>query len=314
MYINLGQTVIFGRILRHERKRPILKGGWQIPQKAFVLLRKNDPLRMAGATAFFTSFSLPFILIILIKLFGLVLNPGKLSDHLFRSLSYILGHPGVRQIRDTLQEFQGLATNGYIAAGGFVFLLFVVTTLFKVIKDSVNQLWEVQIIEGRLADTLLPRLRAILLIVLAGLFFLLDLGGEAFLVVVRDSIGGFGLGTGHVLYFMLRQLISFVIFTGWIAVLFLYLPDGRFSFGVTCRGALLTGALFTGGKFFLGWLLVSSNIKHLYGAAGSFVLVLLFLFYISLILYYGAAFTAAWAAYRQDPVRPASHARRNKAR
>ena len=99
---------------------------------------------MAGATAFFTSFSLPFILIILIQLFGLVLNPGKLSDHLFRSLSYILGHPGVRQIRDTLQGFQRLATNTYIAIGGFIFLLFVVTTLFKVIKDSINQLWEIQ--------------------------------------------------------------------------------------------------------------------------------------------------------------------------
>jgi membrane protein len=300
--------------LRHERKRPILKGVWQIPQKAFVLLRKNDPLRMAGATAFFTSFSLPFILIILIQLFGLVLNPGKLSDHLFRSLSYILGHPGVRQIRDTLQGFQRLATNAYIAVGGFVFLLFVVTTLFKVIKDSINQLWEVQITEGRLADTLLPRLRAILLIVLAGLLFLLDVAGEAFLVVLRDSMSGLGTGTGHVLYFVLQQLISFVIVTGWIAVLFLYLPDGRFSFGVTCTGALLTGALFTGGKFFLGWLLLSSNIKHLYGAAGSFVIVLLFLFYVSLILYYGAAFTAAWAAYRKDPVRPAAHGRRYKVR
>jgi membrane protein len=269
---------------------------------------------MAGATAFFTSFSLPFILIILIQLFGLVLNPGKLSDHLFRSLSYILGHPGVRQIKDTLQGFQRLATNTYIAVGGFIFLLFVVTTLFKVIKDSINQLWEVQITEGRLADTLLPRLRAILLILLAGLLFLLDLAGEAFLVVLRDNISGMGSGTGHVLYFILQQLISFVIVTGWIAILFLYLPDGRFSFGITCTGALLTGALFTGGKFFLGWVLLSSNIKRLYGAAGSFVIVLLFLFYVSLILYYGAAFTAAWAAYRQDPVRPAAHRRRYKVR
>jgi membrane protein len=296
--------------LRHEGKRPVLKGAWQIPQRAFILLRKNDPLRMAGATAFFTSFSLPFILIILIQLFGLVLNRGELSDHLFRSLAHILGYSGVRQIKDTLQGFQRLATNIYITIGGFIFLLFVVTTLFKVIKDSINQLWAVQTTGERLADTLLPRLRAILLIVLAGLFFLLNLAGETFLVVLRDSVSGLGFGAGHVLHFMFRQLISIVIVTGWIAVLFLYLPDGRFSFGVTCRGALLTGTLFTVGKFFLGWLLLSSNIKRLYGGAGSFVIVLLFLFYVSLILYYGAAFTATWAAYRKDPVRPAATARR----
>ncbi len=260
---------------------------------------------MAGATAFFTSFSLPFILIILIQLFGLVLNRGELSERLFRSLSHILGNPGVGQIRDTLQGFQKLATNTYIIVGGFIFLLFVVTTLFKVIKDSINQLWAVQTTGGRLADTLLPRLRAIVLIVLAGLLFLVDVAGGTFLMVLRHSIGELGTGAGHAVSFILRQLISFVIVTGWITVLFLYLPDGRFSFGVTCSGALLTGALFTGGKFLLGWLLVSSNIKRIYGSSGAFVIVLLFLFYVSLILYYGAAFTAAWAAYRKDPVRPA---------
>ncbi len=265
---------------------------------------------MAGATAFFTSFSLPFILIILIQLFGLVLNPGALSRHLFGSLSQVVGKPGEQAIRDTLRGFQRLATNGWIAIGGFIFLLFVVTTLFKVIKDSINQLWAVAPTGEKLADTLLPRLRSVLLILLMGVLFLVDMAGEGTLAILRHSITGLGPAAGSVIFYFLQQMISFVIITGWIISLFLYLPDGRFSFRVTLGGGILTGALFTVGKVFLGWLLVSSNIERVYGTSGAFVIVLLFVFYIALILYFGASFTAALAEYRKESVRPSGNASR----
>ncbi|HXO74828.1 MAG TPA: hypothetical protein VN824_06345, partial [Puia sp.] len=74
-------------------------------------MKKNDPLRMAGATAFFTSFSLPFILIILIQLFGLVLDRRELSQQMFKSLSEILGDSGQQQVRTISRGFRRLATN-----------------------------------------------------------------------------------------------------------------------------------------------------------------------------------------------------------
>ena len=122
---------------------------------------------MAGATAFFTSFSLPFILIILVQLFGLVLDRRELSQELFHSLASILGDPGGQQIREISRGFRRLAINWYVAMGGFVFLLFVVTTLFKVIKDSFHQLWQVKRTEGRWSVSLLPRLKAVALILLS---------------------------------------------------------------------------------------------------------------------------------------------------
>ena len=282
------------------------EANWQIPKKAFLLLKKNDPLRMAGATAFFTSFSLPFILIILIQLFGLVLDRHELSQQLFKGLSGILGDSGEQQVRAISRGFRRLATNWYIASGGFIFLLFVVTTLFKVIKDSINQLWDLHPSGEKLSESIMPRLWSIGLIVLAGVLFLVDLTLEGLLISLRHSIAGQSPLAASVLFFILRRLISLLVITSWILSLFLYLPDGRFSFRVTLRGAVLTGVLFTVGKFILGWLLVSSNIQRLYGTAGAFVIVLLFVFYIALILYYGAAFTAVLAGYRKESVRPAS--------
>src|ERR1700761_9774025 len=250
---------------------------------------------MAGATAFFTSFSLPFIIIILVQLFGLVLNRKELSQQLFHSLAAILGNPGEQQIREISRGFRRLATNGYVAAGGFVFLLFVVTTLFKVIKDSIHQLWQVEQTEGRWLAGLLPRLQSVGLILLIGILFLLDAAVEGLLAVVSYDVGGGDRHTVSTIFMVLQQVISFVIVSGWLLSVFRYLPDARFSLRVTWKGALLTSLLYAVGKMLLKWLLVSSNIQTIYGAAGAFVVVLLFVFYIAFILYYGVAFTAVLA-------------------
>jgi membrane protein len=283
------------------------KGTWQIPKKAFLLLKRNDPLRMAGATAFFTSFSLPFILIIFIQLFGLVLNRHEFSQQLFHSLSGILGDPGEQQIRDISRRFRRLATTEFIAVGGFIFLLFVVTTLFKVIKDSIHQLWQAAPTDGKWLNVLLPRIRSIVLILFAGVLFLVGLAIGSFLAAVRHSMGA----PGPIILLLLRQFIFFGITTCWITSLFLYLPDERFSFTVSVKGAALTGLLFVVGKWVLGWLLVSSNIGQIYGTAGAFVVVLLFAFYIAFILYYGAAFTAVLAEAGREALRPGVNTKRD---
>jgi membrane protein len=268
---------------------------WQRQQKAFFLLKRNDPLRMAGATAFFTSFSLPFILIILIQFFGLVFDRREISQQLFHSLSGIVGTSGEQQIRDISRGFRRLVTNVFIGIGGFIFLLFVVTTLFKVIKDSIHQLWKVEPLEEKLSITLKGRLKSVVMILLAGILFLMDLAIESLLAAGRHSLIQLGPAISTGAFVVAQQLISFAIITCWITILFLYLPDARFSFKVTFKGALLTGALFTIGKLLLGWLLISSNVQQIYGTAGAFVIVLLFVFYIALILFYGAASTAVMA-------------------
>src|SRR5450432_4661829 len=112
--------------------------------RAFGEFRKNDPLRMAGATAFFTTFALPAVLIILIQVFGLVLNPRFMSRQLFSNLGEIVGRNTAVELRKTLFNVRLLFRNWYEATLGFLFLIFVATTLLNVIKDSLNQLWNIR--------------------------------------------------------------------------------------------------------------------------------------------------------------------------
>lgn len=272
-------------------------------------LKNNDPLRMAAATAFFTTFALPAILIIFIQIFGLVLDPQTISTHLFEHLAEILGEPGVNQIRDTLMGFRRLANNWFITIGGFIFLMFVATTLFKVIRNSLNQLWRIRVQARRgVRFTLTGRLRSLAVIMLAGLLFLASLLVEGVQALLLEYINEIWKGSTSLLYSVINQAVSALIVIVWFTIVFRYLGNGHPTRRVAIAGGIFTGLLFTLGKLVLGWLLGYGNIDTVYGASGSFVLVLLFVFYSSLILYLGATFTQAWGEYHHTPIKPGRNA------
>lgn len=288
---------------------PSVKQILGILKKAAVDLKSNDPLRMAAATAFFTTFALPAILIIFIQIFGLVVDPQSFSDHLFEHLRIILGAPSAGQIKETLMGFRALASNVYFGIGGFIFLVFVATTLFKVIRDSLNQLWNIKVHAGSgMKFRLQARIRAMVLIMISGLLFLTTMLAEALQALLLDYIKEIWAGSTSLLYSLFNQFISITVVTIWFSLIFRLLANGRPAWRVAFAGGLFTGVLFTIGKLFLGWMLGFSNIQTVYGASGSIVLILLFVFYSSFILYFGAAFTYVWAEYVKQPIIPKKHA------
>lgn len=276
---------------------------------AFKELLKNDPLRMAGATAFFTTFALPPILVILIQIFKLVLEPRLIRDELFKSLSKIVGPETVRQLANVLLAFRKLAQNWYITIAGFIFLIFVATTLFSVIKRSLNQLWKIKPHHQKgIFKGMRTRTQSVLVIIIAGILFMVGVLSAG----TQALIGKYLFAISPLLseYFdsIVNYLFSILISTIWFAMVFRYLPDGRPQWKIAFGGAFLTSLLFTIGKIILHWLLTYSDINTLYGTSASIVLLLLFVFYSSLILYYGAAFTKVWGVYKNEPIRPLPHA------
>jgi membrane protein len=292
-------------------KKEQIWGAAGVAKAAFAELLRNDPLRMAGATAFFTTFALPPILVILIQILRLFVNPQTISQELFGSLKDIVGAEAVQQIISVLQSLLSLANNWPMTIAGFVFLLFVATTLFRIINGSLNQLWNIIPLKTKTLG-LRTRLKSMLVIVIAGILFMVGLVAEAAQAFVGSYIFNFSPVLSFYFNSILNQLITFLIVMLWFAMLFRYLPDGRPSWKNTFYGALVTALLFSVGRILLRILLSYSNINTLYGTSASIVLLLLFVFYSSLILYYGASFTKVWSEYRQQPIRPLSHARHYK--
>ncbi|MBK9533260.1 MAG: YihY/virulence factor BrkB family protein [Chitinophagaceae bacterium] len=276
---------------------------------AYRLLLKNDPLRLAGATAFFTSFALPPILLLLIQLLSLLFNRKAVSQELFTELGSILGDDGVRQLVETLRGFRGLAINWPMAIAGFFFLLFVATTLFRVIQSSLNQLWMIQKTgDKRFKMAMVTRLKSTGLIIFTGLLFMASLAAGSLKLIFGNFLDDKIPGSGVYSNGTLSTLVSIAIVCTWFTVLFRYLPDGKPKWRVALTGGLLTSILYNIGAFVLKLLLLNSNIGVVYGASASVVLLLLFVFYASLIFYYGAAFTKVWGEYLDQPIQPVIHA------
>ncbi len=276
---------------------------------AYKLLLRNDPLRLAGATAFFTSFALPPILILLIQLLSLLFNRASVSMGLFAKLDSVLGRDGAHQLVETLRGFRGLANNWPVAVGGLFFLLFVATTLFKVIQSSLNQLWMIRKADSKkFKRALVTRLKSTLVIIFTGLLFMASLAAESLKVLFGNYLDEVAPGVGFYSNGVLATLLSIIIVCTWFTVLFRYLPDGVPNWRVAFSGGLLTSILYNAGMVVLKWLLLNSNIAAIYGASASIVLLLLFVFYASLIFYYGASFTKVWAEHLGQPIQHVTNA------
>jgi membrane protein len=281
-----------------------IKDAGAILSKTFLLFKHNDPLRLAGATAFFTSFALPPIFIILIQLFGILFNPADVSSKLFSQVQSLIGKEGTDQIRSILTGFLHVAHSWFITIGGFIFLLFIATTLFTVVSNSLNQLWNIKLeTKPGITFRLSLRIKSIAVIVFTGLLLFAQLLASGLQALLARDLNNIWSGFHSLLYKIIAQLVFLVIITGWFTIVFRYLANAHPPWRVAYTGGLFTGILFTIGKIILGLLLTFSNLKTIFGATGSFVLILLFVFYSAFIFYYGAAFTKVWADHKKKTLR-----------
>lgn len=278
-------------------------------RSAFALLKLNDPLRMGAATAFFATFALPPILIIFTQFFRFAVDPTELSSELIDRLGHILGTSSAQQVEGVLVAVSGLSHNWYITFFGFIFLMFVATTLFEVIKNSLGQIWDIRVMpKPGIGFRLKYRLRSLVIIFLAGVLFLVGLVLESFQAIMGTYIDQVWAGGAWFFNRVINELVFVVALTIWLAFLFRFLTAGRPKWKISLIGAFFTAILFTIGKWILGYLLVGSNISTIYGASGSMVLIMLFVFYSAMIFYYGGCFVKVLSDDLNDPIRPVKKA------
>ena len=272
---------------------------------AFALFQKNDPLRLAGATAFFANFALPPILLILIRLFGFFFDRRIFATRLFERLAGILDDQSTTQIRQTLKNIRGVDHKWYATLISFIFFLFVATTLFNVIKNSMDQIWSIGISEeSGFLFKLKLRARSMVIILLAGILFLTGFMTDSIQAFMGEYINNASPTFGRIFFWILNQLLFVLIVTTWFSVLFRFLTNGRPTWTAAIRGGILTGVLFTMGKYILRIMLPLSGIGNIYGTSGSIVLIMLFVFYSSFIFYFGACYVKILSDSRETPIRP----------
>ena len=285
--------------------RKKIRDAWNILKETIRQLGEHDLFRMAGATAFFTTFALPPILMIIVRTLGLFIDRRTVGRQMGKQLREILGSESMDSILQAIRSFRALQHGYLFTAGVFLFLLFVATTLFKVIRNSVNEIWGIRSTpHGNLIVMLKSRAVSVAVILFGGILFLavqfIDAGQHIFGRYLVHNLPDTTLYLGALLKVVLAVLIS----TAWFYVLFAFLPDGRPSRKIALGGAVITAILFNLGKWILTILLPPGQVNSFYGASGAMVLVLLFMFYSSIILYFGAALIRSACDAYGSPVMP----------
>jgi membrane protein len=287
---------------------------WSLPvfgkllKDSFNRLQRNDPLRMAGATAFFTSFALPPIMVLLFQFFSIFFSKKLVGAELRHVLTASLGKENTEQLRITARGLRNLAQNWYMVVIGILFLIFVATTLFKVIRNTLNDIWNIRPEKSGFLYDLTVRGRSLVLILAAAILFM---AGEI-IIIAREVAGkyfkSFWPQGGEFFTSLMNELIGMLTIIGWFIVLFRFLANARPSWRVATVGGILTGVLFYFGKSFLSYMMGHSNAGIIYGAGAALVLILLFMFYSSFILYFGASFIKEYSLLTNDPIIPAHKA------
>ena len=268
---------------------------------------------LAAALAYYTVFSIAPLLIILIAVLEIFWRGQSTSaqDEILYQIGNLVGPEGESAIEGILQRMQASEASGGVAAViGVATLLFGATAAFVQLQNSLNKIWEVEP-AGGIKNLILSRVLSFGLILTVGFLLLVSLIVTALLAALNTFMTGLTPGLA-VLFQLLNQVVGFGIVTLLFALIYRYLPDARVAWKDVWIGAAITALLFTIGKYLIGLYLGESSAASAYGAAGSFVILLLWIYYSSLVLFFGAEFTQVYARRHGSGIQPAKGAVRTK--
>jgi membrane protein len=285
-------------------------------KNAFTILKaagsgfSNDmALKFSASLAYYTVFSLAPLLLLVMSLAGVFLGRDAIQGELFAEINGFVGNDAAKQIQDLIArlEMSGKSTISIII--GSLTLVIGATGVFGEIQESINIIWQVKAKPKKAwLKMLKDRLLSGSLIVSLGFLLLVSLLINGVLLALKDRLEVYLPDITVLLFDAVNVVISFVVITTLFAVIFKVLPDAKIAWKDVRSGAIFTAVLFMIGRLIIGIYVENSASSSTYGAAGSLIAILLWVYYTAAILYFGAEFTKAYVDFRGKRIEPADYA------
>ncbi len=280
----------------HVEKKFKLKHLPSLFAKTFKAWNDDDPWRLSAVVAYYAVLSLPGLIVILINVVGSIWGPEIVQGHLTNEISSVLGKDAADTIKVMITETLDTEKNIMSTLIGIASIIFGATGVFYQLQISLNKIWKIED-SGKFSfkKLLTDRARSFAFILVIGFLLLISFIVTAVLGALNSYIRE--LFPNIVLYvaFLLDLILSLGVVSTLFALMFKYMPDTKINWKTVWVGALITAILFTLGKYLLGLYFGTANPGSTYGAAGSIVLVLLWVSYSCLIFFFGAEFTRVFS-------------------
>ncbi|HEX3035366.1 MAG TPA: YihY/virulence factor BrkB family protein [Thermodesulfobacteriota bacterium] len=272
-----------------------LKTIWVLLKDTYLEWSEDKAPRLGAALAYYTLFSIAPLLIIVIAIVGFVFGQQAVQGEIVDQIGGWVGEGSAKAIQ-TMIESAREPTSGIVATVvGVLTLLFGATGVFSQLKDALNTVWDVtEKPRGSIMGFIIDRLLAFLMVLVIGFLLLIFLALSAGISALSNYINALIPGFSYVLQ-VLNFVISFAAITLLFAVIYRVLPDTNIAWGDVWIGAAVTSLLFTIGKTLIGFYLGHVSAGSAYGAAGSLVVLLIWIYYSAQIFFFGAEFTQVYA-------------------
>lgn len=272
----------------------------------------DDAFEKSSSIAYYSVFSLPGLLIIIVTAATLIWSPEYVEQVITDQIGGAMGGDAAQQVQTMLQNSRQESNSTMALIVGIATLVFGATGVFSQLQKSLNDAWEVELDpDAGIKQTVLSRVTALGIILALAFLLIVSLVLSSVLAAIDGWLEQQLPGIPTFIFFIINNLVSIAILTALFGLMFKVLPDVDVEWRSVWPGALLTAVLFTIGKFLLGFYFGQSDPGATFGAAGSIILIMLWVYYSSLIMLFGAEFTQVYARRNGHRLEPSEHARHN---
>lgn len=285
------------------------KKGFGLLHQTFIEFINDNVLKLSAALSYYTIFSIAPMLFLVISFAGAFYGQEAVQGRLYTQLQQLVGSNAAIQIQEMIANthLKNESTTGAITGG--IILLFGATGVFTEIQDSINYIWSIRAKPKKgWLKFIINRIISFSLIISLGFLMLVSLIINAVMDALNEKLLTiFTEGTYYLMY-SFNMLLLFCIISFFFTIIYKVLPDATIYWKDAMKGAMFTTVLFLIGKFSIGYFIGNSNTSAVFGAAASLIIFLLWVYYTSVILYFGAEFTKVYALQKGKGIRPHSNA------
>jgi membrane protein len=284
---------------------------WQFLKTTINEWVEAEPFQLAAALSYYTLFSLAPLLLIAIGVAGFVFGREAAQNQIVETLQGMIGQDSAKTVQEMIQASNEKPKTGMLSTViGFVALLFGAGGVVGQLQTSLNRIWEVKPKPGQgIWGFLRQRFFSFAMVLAIGFLLLVSLVVTAVLSSFTGMLSSF-LGDATFVAHTIDIVVSFGFVTLLFALIYKYVPDVEIQWRDVWVGAALTSILFTLGKYLIGLYIGTSGVSSTFGAAGSLITILVWVYYSSLIFFLGAEFTRVYATEYGSGVAPAENAQR----
>lgn len=278
-------------------------------KKLFKEFSTDYTLKYSASLAYYTVFSIAPLLVIITALFGFLFGKEAMQGQIYGQLKHIIGSKSAIQIQDVIKNIHLNQNSFFATVISLIILIIGATSIFNEIQDSINKIWGLRIKSNKVwSQLILRRLLSFLLILVLGAIMILSILLNTVITAFGTFISRYIASYSLYVIEVTEALLSLVILTFLFSILFKILPDAKIPWKYVLVGGLITAVLFSVGKLAISFYISKSNLTSLYGAAGSFIIFLTWVYYSSIILYLGAEFTKVYARVYGKEILPNDYA------